>query len=122
MVPYISRYRTVLVHHTRTDFVSCLYRYATEIQSIGRHDEHSKLSELAAWSGPLGSPGLENVSARGIPALVETVKKSLESGAPAPTPEIITCVRILKHLAVPPKRYVWWVWHLICQYSGGCGI
>ena len=77
-----------------------MFRYATEFQQIGRHDEHSKLSELAAWSGPLSA--LENLSLRGIPALVETVKKSLESGAPAP--EVITCVRILKHLAVPPRR------------------
>ena len=81
-----------------------MLRYVGEIQRIGRHDEHSKLSELLGWSGPLGSP--DNLTARGIPALVETVKKSLESGAPAPAPEIITCVRILKHLAVPPTRYL----------------
>jgi hypothetical protein len=82
-----------------------LNRYAAEIQRIGRHDEHSKLSELAAWSGPL-TAAPDSLTVRGIPALVAAVKKSLESEGSAPTtsPEVISSVRALEHLAVPPKR------------------
>ena len=56
-----------------------LQRYGTQLFELGRHDEHSKLSELALWCSPLQELGMEEAFTEDfVPGLVEILNRQLE--------------------------------------------
>ena len=83
-----------------TDNVGFLEKYAGELIALGKHDEHSKLAELASWSSVLQEE--QHFRHEGIPSLCEVVKKNMENVSPM-SYELVTSVKLLKHLAVQPK-------------------
>ena len=82
-----------------TDNVEFLERYAGELIALGKHDEHSKLAELASWTSVLQEE--QHFKHEGIPSLCEVVKKNMENVSPM-SYELVTSVKLLKHLAVQP--------------------
>ena len=92
-----------------SDDMSWLRRYGSELVELGRHDEHSKLSELVGWCGPLAELGPEEVFLESaVPQLAEIVRRFLgqeaERAAEGPGHDLVTAARILKHLVAGSTR------------------
>ena len=89
-----------------TDNVEFLQRYAGKLVELGKYDSHSKLAELVSWCNPLTDNTV--FTEGGVVELTEVVKRNIEQveereqtkeGTLAN--ELVTAVRILRHLVSP---------------------
>ena len=88
-----------------TENLDFLHKYSKELHELGKHDPHSKLSELVGWTRPC----LQPLNAATIPELLNTVKRNLDLSTPVKE-EVITSLRILANLAIPSystKKLSW---------------
>ena len=88
-----------------------LQRYGGQLFDLGRHDEHSKLSELAVWCSPLHELGMEEVfTEASVPGLVEVLNRQLETQEGEERGNLgsdaVTACRILKWMIAPAQDSV----------------
>ena len=91
--------------------VDWLQRYGSQLFDLGRHDEHSKLAELAVWCSPLHELGMEEVfTEASVPGLVEVLNRQLESREGEERGNLgsdaVTACRILKWMISPSQDSV----------------
>ena len=91
--------------------VDWLQRYGSQLFDLGRHDEHSKLSELAVWCSPLHELGMEEVfTEAAVPGLVEVLNRQLETREGEERGNLgsdaVTACRILKWMIFPSQDSV----------------
>eukprot|EP00092_Neocalanus_flemingeri_P000796 GFUD01000847.1.p1 GENE.GFUD01000847.1~~GFUD01000847.1.p1 ORF type:complete len:1287 (-),score=290.34 GFUD01000847.1:2353-6213(-) len=89
-----------------TDNVEFLQRYAARLVELGKYDSHSKLAELVGWCVPLMDTTV--FTEGGVMELTEVVKRNIEQAEEREQTkegtlanELVTAVRILRHLVSP---------------------
>jgi len=89
-----------------TDNVEFLQRYAVRLVELGKYDSHSKLAELVGWCVPITDSMV--FTEGGVEELTEVVKRNIEQGEEREQTkegtlanELVTAVRILRHLVSP---------------------
>ncbi|XP_046659595.1 protein virilizer isoform X2 [Homalodisca vitripennis] len=83
-----------------SDHVPFLQKYSKElIEMIGK-DSGQELNELMPWLKPVENPSV--FAYDDISSLVEILKKNIENATSLPG-ELITAVRVLKYLGIPPR-------------------
>ncbi|KAK3591349.1 hypothetical protein CHS0354_040310 [Potamilus streckersoni] len=97
-------YTTELLMFTiqHSDNIITLQKYGARLQAIANSDFNSKLTKLQDWLSPLkGIPSLLSYDC--LPNIIEQLKQQAESILKLPR-GLITVLRVLKHLAIPPEN------------------
>ncbi|KAL3859118.1 hypothetical protein ACJMK2_009350 [Sinanodonta woodiana] len=97
-------YATELLMFTiqHSDNIITMQKYAARLQAIASSDFNSKLSKLQDWLSPLkGIPSVLNYQY--LPNIMDQLKLQAESVLKLPR-GLITVLRVLKHLAIPPEN------------------
>lgn len=82
-----------------SDYVPFLQKYGKELFDVIAKDKNQELNDLTSWLKPVENPNI--FAFDDISMLVEILKKNVENCTTVPG-EMITAVRILKHLGIPP--------------------
>lgn len=83
-----------------SDHVPFLQKYARELLNIIAKDNSHELNDLVLWLKVVENPVV--FAYDDISGLVEIVKKNIENATTLPG-EMITAVRVLKYLGIPPQ-------------------
>ena len=92
----------ILLTVRSSDNVPFLKRFATQLLTTANSDSHSKLAELQAWCGPLSDPCV--FTEAGIGHLIGLARRKVEESEEQrdqTSAELVTIVRLLRHLAGP---------------------
>lgn len=84
-----------------SDHVPFLQKYGKELLDVMAKDKSQDLNDLTSWLKPVESSNI--FAYDDISILVEILKKNIENCTTIPG-EMITAVRILKHLGIPPNN------------------
>ncbi|XP_054285555.1 protein virilizer-like isoform X1 [Macrosteles quadrilineatus] len=83
-----------------SDYVPFLQKYVKELLDKVVNDSSQEYNELSSWLKPVENPSA--FAYDDISGLVELIKKNIEQATSLPG-ELITAVRVLKYLGIPPN-------------------